>query len=131
MVDCSNPNMDMQMHVVYETLRELKVGDKIIVTVFNKIDQKEDSEFPRDLQSDYQVQISAKTGAGLDELLSTLEQILRSQKVYLERVFSYQEAGKIQTIRKYGELLSEEYQADGIAVKAYVPAELFGSLITG
>ena len=117
-VDCSNPNMDMQMHVVYETLRELKVGDKIIVTVFNKIDQKEDGEFPRDLQSDYQVQISAKTGAGLDELLSTLEQILRSQKVYLERVFSYQEAGKIQTIRKYGELLSEEYQADGIAVKA-------------
>ena len=93
------------------------------------IDQKEDGEFPRDLQSDYQVQISAKTGAGLPELLDTLEQILRSQKVYLERVFSYQEAGKIQTIRKYGELLSEEYQADGIAVKAYVPAELFGSLI--
>ena len=128
-VDCSNPNMDMQMHVVYETLRELKVEDKIIVTVFNKIDQKEDGEFPRDLQSDYQVQISAKTGAGVPELLDTLEQILRSQKVYLERVFSYQEAGKIQTIRKYGELLSEEYQADGIAVKAYVPAELFGSLI--
>ena len=128
-VDCSNPNMDMQMHVVYETLRELKVEDKIIVTVFNKIDQKEEGEFPRDLQSDYQVQISAKTGAGLPELLDTLEQILRSQKVYLERVFSYQEAGKIQTIRKYGELLSEEYQADGIAVKAYVPAELFGSLI--
>ena len=128
-VDCSNPNMDMQMHVVYETLRELKVEDKIIVTVFNKIDQKEDGEFPRDLQSDYQVQISAKTGAGVPELLDTLEQILRSQKVYLERVFPYQEAGKIQTIRKYGELLSEEYQADGIAVKAYVPAELFGSLI--
>ena len=128
-VDCSNPNMDMQMHVVYETLRELKVEDKIIVTVFNKIDQKEDGEFPRDLQSDYQVQISAKTGAGEQELLDTLEQILRSQKVYLERVFIYQEAGKIQTIRKYGELLSEEYQADGIAVKAYVPAELFGSLI--
>ena len=57
------------------------------------------------------------------------DEILRSQKVYLERVFPYQEAGKIQTIRKYGELLSEEYQADGIAVKAYVPAELFGSLI--
>ena len=79
--------------------------------------------------TDYQMQISAKTGAGVQELLDTLEQILRSQKVYLERVFTYQEAGKIQTIRKYGELLSEEYQADGIAVKAYVPAELFGSLI--
>lgn len=128
-VDCSNPNMDMQMHVVYETLRQLEVTDKIIVTVFNKIDQKTDEEHPRDLQSDYQVQISAKTGEGLGALIDTLENILRSQKVYLEHVFSYQEAGKIQTIRKYGELLSEEYQEDGIAVKAYIPAELFGSLI--
>ncbi len=111
-VDCSNPNMDMQMHVVYETLRDLKVEDKIIVTVFNKIDRKMDGEYPRDLQSDYQVQISARTGEGLDQLINTLESILRSQKVYLERLFSYQEAGKIQTIRKYGELLEEEYQGD-------------------
>lgn len=128
-VDCSNPQMDMQMHVVYETLRELGVQDKTFVTVFNKVDVKEDDELPRDLSSDYQVRISAKTGEGLDQLIDTLENILRSQKIYLERLFSYQEAGKIQTIRKYGELLSEEYQADGIAVKAYVPAELFGSLM--
>lgn len=127
-VDCSNPNMDMQMHVVYETLRDLEVEDKIIITVFNKTDRKTDGEFPRDLQSDYQVQISAKTGDGLGQLIDTLEKVLRSQKVYLEKVFSYQEAGKIQTIRNYGELLSEEYQADGIAVKAYVPAEMFASL---
>ena len=118
------------MHVVYETLRELEVEDKIIVTVFNKTDKKTDDEFPRDLKSDYQVRISAKTGEGLGELIDTLEKILRSQKVYLERLFSYQEAGKIQTIRKYGELLSEEYEADGIAVKAYVPAELFAGLVT-
>lgn len=128
-VDCSNPNMDMQMHVVYETLRDLEVEDKIIITVFNKTDRKTDGEFPRDLQSDYQVQISAKTGDGLGQLIDTLEKVLRSQKVYLEKVFSYQEAGKIQTIRNYGELLSEEYQADGIAVKAYVPAEMFASML--
>lgn len=128
-VDCSNPQMDMQMHVVYETLRDLEVGDKVIVTVFNKIDQKTDEELPRDLQSDYQVRVSAKTGEGLDVLLETLEQVLRSQKIYLERVFPYQQAGKIQTIRKYGELISEEYQTDGIAVRAYVPAELFAGLM--
>lgn len=129
MVDCSNPDMDMQMYVVYETLRDLGVGDKIVVTVFNKIDRLENGEIPRDLQSDYQVRISAKTGEGIEELTDTLEQILRNQKVYLEHVFSYQEAGKLQIIRKYGELLSEEYQADGIAVKAYVPAELFSGLV--
>jgi len=124
-VDCSNPQMDMQMHVVYETLRDLEVKDKTVVTVFNKIDQKEDGSLPRDLHADMQVRISAKTGEGLDQLKEILGAILRSQKLYLERLFSYQEAGKIQTIRKYGELLSEEYVEDGILVKAYIPAELF------
>lgn len=127
-VDCSNPAMDMQMHVVYETLRELGVENKTVVTVFNKIDKQTKGELPRDLKADHQVRISAKTGEGIDELVGTLEKILRSRKVYLERVFSYREAGKLQTIRKYGELISEEYQEDGIAVKAYVPAELFGGM---
>ena len=103
--------------------------DKTIITVFNKIDKKTDGEYPRDLQSDYQIQISAKTGEGLDQLISTLEKVLRSQKIYLERLFSYSEAGKIQTIRKYGELISEEYQGDGIYVKAYVPAGFFAAVM--
>ena len=127
-VDCSNPQMDVQMHVVYETLRELEVGDKILVTLFNKIDQKTQDQLPRDFHSDHQLRISAKTGQGIDELLKTLEMLLRNRNIYLERVFSYQEAGKLQQIRKYGELISEEYQEDGILVRAYVPAELYGGL---
>lgn len=127
-VDASCPQMDMQMHVVYETLQDLEVGDKTVVTLFNKMDKKQDGELPRDLRSDYQVQISAKYGDGLDHLLETLETILRSRNIYLERVFPYPEAGKIQLVRKYGQLLSEEYQGDGIHVRAYVPAELFAQL---
>ncbi len=128
-VDCSNPQMDMQMHVVYETLRELGVCDKIMITVFNKIDAAETGVILRDVSSDHQVRISAKTGEGLDELLNLLETILRNQKVYLEKVYSYKDAGKIQVIRKYGQLLKEEYQEDGILVNAYVPSELFASLV--
>ncbi len=127
-VDCSNPQMDMQMYVVYETLRELGVCDKVMVTVFNKIDTAEGGVILRDVSSDHQVRISAKTGEGLDELLNLLETILRNQKVYLEKVYSYKDAGKIQLIRKYGQLLKEEYQEDGILVNAYVPSELFASL---
>lgn len=127
-VDCSNPQMDMQMYVVYETLRELGVCDKVMVTVFNKIDAAESDVILRDVSSDHQVRISAKTGEGLDELINLLETILRNQKVYLEKVYSYKEAGKIQLIRKYGQLLKEEYQEDGILVNAYVPSELFASL---
>lgn len=128
-VDSSSSQMDMQMHVVYETLRELGADGKTVVTVFNKMDQRQEEQLPRDLHSDYQVRISARTGQGIEDLLSLLERILRNQNVYFERVFSYSEAGRIQQIRKYGELLSEEYREDGIAVKAYIPAELFAGLL--
>ena len=130
-VDCSNPQMDMQMHVVKETLRELEIVDKTVVTVFNKIDRLERKEtelLPRDFSSDYQVRISAKTGDGLKDLEQILGGIIRSSRVYLEKVYPYSGAGKIQTIRAYGQLLSEEYTEQGIAVKAYVPAELFEGL---
>lgn len=124
-VDCSNLQMDMQMHVVYETLRQLEVMGKEVVTVFNKIDKENADQTCRDPKADYRVKISAKTGEGLDELLATIEKILRSRRIYLEKIFNYAEAGRIQKIRKYGQLLSEEYTDEGIHVKAYVPAELF------
>lgn len=127
-VDCSNPQMDMQMHVVYETLRQLEITDKEIVTVFNKIDREGADTAGRDMAADYQVKISAKTGEGLPDLLGVLETILRSRRIYFEKVFSYAEAGRIQRIRKNGRLLSEEYKEDGIHVTAYVPVELFEEL---
>lgn len=128
-VDCSNPQMDIQMHVVYETLKELQVTDKTMVTVFNKTDREGADTILKDLSADYQVRLSAKTGQGTDALCEVLETILRDDRIYLEKVYGYGEAGRIQSIRKYGELLEEEYQEEGILVKAYVPAELYGQLV--
>lgn len=131
-VDCSNPQMDMQMHVVRETLKELEIVDKTVVTVFNKTDRLEEAGIqtmlPRDFTADFQVRISAKTGEGLEELSRILGEIIRSRRVFLKKVYPYSQAGKIQTIRRYGQLLEEKYQEDGIAVEAYVPAELFQGL---
>ena len=130
-VDCANPQMDMQMHVVKETLRDLGIVDKTVVTVFNKTDlltAETEDMVPRDFSADYQVRISAKTGEGLRELEEVLKTIIRNRRVYLEKVYPYAQAGRIQTIRKYGQLLEEEYKEDGILVKAYVPAELFAGL---
>lgn len=128
-VDCSNPQMDTQIHIVYETLRKLEIGDKTIVTVFNKADRLEEQVILKDLHSDYQVRISAKTGDGIEELTDILEMILRNRKVYLEKLFPYKDAGKLRTIRKVGQLLSEDYREDGIFVTAYVPTEVYSSLI--
>ncbi len=124
MVDSSNPDVYHQMHIVYETLKNLGIQDKTIITAFNKIDKLEDELILKDFHADHTVKISARTGYGIPELLDLIEKVLNERKVLVERLFSYQEAGKIQTIRKYGQLLEEEYQQDGIYIKAYVPNEI-------
>lgn len=127
-VDASNPQMDTQMYVVYETLRQLGVEGKPIITLFNKQDRLTEKIHHRDFQADYVIETSAKTGQGLEELKDTLLEILRNEQIYIERLYSFQDAGKIQLIRKYGELLEEEYVPEGIAVKAYVTKEIYGKI---
>ena len=120
--------MDSQMYTVYETLQNLGVKDKPIITVFNKQDRLEEDSVIRDFKADYTVKTSAKTGAGLIELQETIEAVLREQKVFLERVYPYSDAAKLQLIRKYGELETEEYREDGIFVRAYVPAQVYAKV---
>lgn len=127
-VDASNPQMDTQMYVVYETLRQLGVEGKPVVTLFNKQDRVPDAGNLRDFQADYTLHTSAKTGQGLEELKTVLLEILRKEQIYIERLYPFSEAGKIQMIRQSGQLLSEEYTAEGIAVTAYVPQEIYGKL---
>ena len=127
-VDSSNPQAEMQMHVVYETLRELGVMGKKIITLFNKQDAP-GAFVLRDFKSDYTLKISAKTGQGLDDLNNLLEKLLAEEQIYVERLFPYQEAGKIQLIREYGQLISEEYTEAGIAVKARVPKEIYAKVV--
>lgn len=158
-VDASNPQMEKQMHIVYETLDSLEVRDKKIITLFNKVDKLEAerqaqapeaqeengavdsvealpsrpsawlSEPLRDFRADKTLKISARTGEGLSEVKRTLEELLREDKRLLEQVFLYDEAGKIQQVRKYGELLAEEYRDDGIYIKAFVPEEVYRRLV--
>lgn len=127
-VDASNPQMESQMYVVYETLRQLGVSGKPVITLFNKQDKLSGDETFRDFQADYSFPVSAKTGQGLEELKKALLEVIRLDQTYIEKLFSFEEAGKIQLIRQKGQLLEEEYTAEGIYVKAYVPQEMYGSI---
>ncbi|MFV0363140.1 MAG: GTPase HflX [Suipraeoptans sp.] len=123
-VDTSSYEADIQMYTVYETLTSLGVTGKTIITAFNKQDLLDEKQVIRDFKADYRVDISAKSGEGLENLKQVMEQVLRDRKIYIEEIYSYNEAGKIATIRKYGELISEEYTDSGIEVKAYIPKEI-------
>ncbi|MBA4688963.1 MAG: GTPase HflX [Candidatus Galacturonibacter soehngenii] len=128
-VDASNPQMEKQMHIVYETLDSLEIKDKPVITLFNKQDKLEEKINLRDFRADQILNVSAKSGEGLLSLQNELEEILRKQNILIERLFPYDEAGKIQMIRKYGELLEEEYKNDGIYVKAYIPMRYYETVI--
>lgn len=129
-VDASNPKADKQMYIVYDTLKNLNIGEKKIVTLFNKMDKQDADSQMRDFRADYTKKISARNPKDLEEVKDLLAQVLRENKVYMEHVFSYEEAGMIQIVRKQGELLSEEYTTEGIFVKAYVPAEVYDKIIS-
>lgn len=127
-VDVSNPQMEQQMYTVYETLDKLEVRDKPVITLLNKVDRVDGEISVKDFRAEKVVKISAKTGEGLEELTTVLEEMLRAGKIYYERLIPYDQAGLIQIIRSKGELLSEEYQEGGIMVQAYVPVEEYARL---
>lgn len=127
-VDASNPQMEKQMEAVYETFKQLEITDKKIITVFNKIDQAPEDIFFKDSHADEVIGISAKYGIHTDELLHLIEEVLQESQIYLEKIYDYADAGRIQRIRKYGTILKEEYREEGIYVEAYVPAEIIHSV---
>lgn len=127
-VDASNPQREKQMHIVYETLYNLDIREKTVITLFNKQDAVTNQEPLRDFKADRTMNISAKEGMGLEELKDLLAELLRENKVLIERTIAYADAGIIQSIRKQGELLEEDYRPEGIYIKAYVPLELYGRM---
>ena len=127
-VDTSDPQMDLHMYVVYDTLRELGITDKPVITVFNKMDKVAGEAVCRDSRADAVFRISAASGQGVEELKEGILKLFRSQSIFVEKLFPYEKAGKIQLIRQFGQLLTEEYTEDGIRVTGYIPDRLFGQL---
>ena len=124
-VDVSNPQVEKQMYVVYETLADLGIAGKTIITLFNKQDRISGPVDLRDFKADKTLKISARNGDGLERLKETLDEVLHERHMLLERVFPYEKAGLIALIREQGGLICEDYRDNGIYVKAYVPKELY------
>lgn len=123
-VDSSSPQMDAQMETVYETLQALDITGKPVITLFNKRDLTEGTELPKDLKASRTLGISAATGEGLLKLQELLEDYLRESRVLVEKVYPYAQAGDIARIRRYAQILEEEYREDGIYVRYYASRNL-------
>ena len=123
-IDAADAQAELHRKVVYDTLTDLGISDKPVITVWNKADLTDGGAIFRDFQADASVKLSAKTGEGLGDFYEELARMLRETRVSIDTVIPYRDTAVVAEIRKAGQLISEEYEEDGIHVKAYVPRAL-------
>ena len=119
-VDSSDQRAEKNMQVVKETLSELGISGKPIITVFNKSDKGGGPRPLSDRVADITLRASARTGEGLDTLRDAIKRVVTEDMELVSRVFSYTQVALLERLRDRGRIVKEDYQEDGIHVEALV-----------
>ncbi len=119
-VDGANPFEEKHREVVYETLEKIGADKIPVITVFNKKDIWQEHTILRDSLAELSVDVSVKTGEGLDILLAKVEEMIRRLKPYICTTISYADGQKVDFIRRYGQVVKEEYTESGTYIEAYL-----------
>ena len=130
-VDSSSPNVHEQIQAVEEVLSELGAKDKYTLLVFNKID-KIDDETLNKLNTTYKssniVNISAKLGGNLEELLMTISKALPNKLRIIEVLIPYNEQQLVAFLHRNSNVLEEEYRDMGTFLKTEVDDEVYNKI---
>ena len=128
-IDVSNDEYQTHINVVENILRELGADGKPMVAVLNKIDLAEDKVVPNSIESCTKtVCISAKERNGIDELLEIIEDVVPGRKHEVTLKLPYSESSQISKLHENQVVISEEYEADGILIKALIDAICYDRL---
>ena len=113
--DIASEDRDLQLQITQGVLAEIGCEMENVITVYNKYDKEHDMPAPPTA-----VMTSAKSGYGLEELLNKIDDMLAERMADLDLLLPYSQTGLVNTIRENGRVDSEEYTAEGIAVKGKV-----------
>lgn len=121
--DGASDEMFHQHDVVLDVLNELGAGDRPVIDVINKVDLiRQMPQWPGALP------VSAKTGQGLDALLSAIRKKLRGVSRPLRALIPYAQGGLLAELHSEAKVISETYTDTGIAVEAMADEQLYGRL---
>jgi GTPase len=111
------------LRAVDDTLEEIGAGDRPRLLALNKVDLVDD-ERRRELRFRHPraVQVSAETGEGLDELRAAIEGRFLSSLHPMELLLPYEEGGRLSELHELAGELEREDTAEGVRVRARVPA---------
>lgn len=123
-IDVSHPQYKEQSQAVFQVLRELNADTKHLITVFNKADKIEDQEFLTQLlQQENSIAISARSGAGIPELLKLIENFLKLQTVEIRLLIPYSDSHMVAKLYDVAVVHSTDYQEDGIYAVISLPPD--------
>ncbi len=125
-IDVSNNEYDTHISVVNKILSELGAGAKPTIAVLNKIDLLEKKDIPNSIESCTKtVPISAKDKIGIDELVSVIEDVVPGRKREVDIKLPYSEAKLVSLLHENQVVISEEYEQDGIMIRALIDATCY------
>ena len=125
--DASSPDTPKQHEVVAEVLSQIGADTQPRIDVLNKCDLvPSDQEILPVMPG--ALHISAKTGFGLDRLLSAIAAELRKAEQEMTLLVPFAQHGVINELRQKGRIVSEEYEDTGTRVTVMLAQDAAGQI---
>ncbi len=119
--DLSSPQYAEQRQTVLDVLATLGAGDKPMIEALNKADVAADIG---EIEPPDAIVISAATGAGLNRLVAEIAKRVQKMRARVELVIPYDRGSALSLLHKEGQILEEEYLAEGTRVVAMLDGAL-------
>lgn len=125
-IDASDPQRQAHIEVVDKLIARLAKPDVPVLCCYNKADLVDDiASIPI---GERNIPMCARSGIGMDELLTRIEQTLLGELHRAVFLLPYAEAGALELLHEQAQVLRTEYTADGVEVEAVCKDELYGRL---
>ena len=130
LVDLANPLFEEQISVIEKVLDEIGAGEVPCILVPNKIDLVDG--LPLELMHHRErmaiCPISARSGSGIVDLLSTIGNALDRDRVSFAATLAPSQAAVLAVLRERGRIIEERYDGEFIHLTAMVTPKLAGQL---
>ena len=121
-VDATHPNAAAQIESVEDTLAELEVDHLPLVIALNKADQLASEEAIAELPLEHPaVLVSARTGKGMEQLLSAIEAAMVQTLQPLHLFLPYGRGDLLSLLHERGQVDEEIHTGEGVEVYGRIP----------
>ena len=124
-IDASDPNREEHIQVVNRLITQLAKPETPVLRCYNKADLVSPADIP---VGEDVVALSARSGAGCQELLQAIERALNHARHHVVMTLPYSMGGQVETLHNNARVIGVDYSAEGIVVEAILDDILYGRL---